>query len=139
MFAKAAKALGASDFETSQLLYYADEIRNGVFEVGAPTDHVEAITGRKPESFETIARRYIENPALIHPRLAKGGKLGAMAFVVRMLLSRPPKFDRWERDRGHPMLKGALFAQDSPEWRASAEKQELFLLPGASQSECLPT
>ena len=130
MFAKAARALGVSDFETSQILYYADEIRNGAFELGAPTDHVEAITGRKPESFETIARRYIDNPSLISPQLAKGGKLGALAFVVRMLASRPPSFDRWERERGHPVLKEAVLAQDSPEWRAYAEKQELYLLPG---------
>ena len=60
--------------------------------------------------------------------LAKGSKLQAMGFMVRMLLSRPPAFDQWEKDRGHPVLKNALLAQDSPEWRASAEKEELFLL-----------
>ncbi len=131
MFAKAARTLGAPDFEVSQIRYYAEELRRGVFEVGAPTDHVEVVTGRKPESFDTIARRYIDNPSLIHPRLKKGGKLDAMAFVVRMMLSRPPAFDRWERDRGHPLLREVVFASDSPDWRASAEKQELYLLPGA--------
>ena len=135
MFAKAAKALGVSDFETSQIRYYVEELRRGVFEVGAPTDHVERITGRKPESFEAIARRYIGNPSLIDPRLKKGGKLEAMAFVVRMMLSRPPNFDRWERDRGHPVLNEVVLANDSPEWRASAEKQELYLLPGTSPSD----
>ena len=42
----------------------------------------------------------------------------------------PANFDRWERDRGHPILKDIVLAQDSPEWRASAEKQELYLLKG---------
>ena len=129
MFAKATKALGVSDFETSQILYYAQEIRSGVFETGAPTDHVEAITGRKPESFETIARRYIDNPSLIAPGMKAGGKLGAMAFLARMMLSRPPSFERWERDRGHPILKDQILASDNPEWRAAAENQELYLLP----------
>ena len=134
MFAKAAKALNVSDFETSQLLYYAEEIRNGVFGVGAPTDHVEAITGRKPESFETIARRYVDNPALIHPSFKKGSKLGAMAFVVRMLLSRPPNFHQWEQERGHPLLNGPQLANENPEWRTHAENQELDLLPSSPRS-----
>ena len=132
MFAKAATTLGVTDFEISQMLHYAEEIRQGVFEVGAPTDHVEAITGRKPESFETIARRYLDNPSLIAPGLTNTGKLGAMAFMARMLLSRPPRFDRWERDHGHPVLSDIVLASDSPEWRAHAERQELYLLPSST-------
>ncbi len=128
MFAKAAKGLGVSDFETSQLLYYAQEIRSGVFAIGAPTDHVEAITGRKPESFETIARRYIDNPSLIHPSFKKTGMLGAMAFLARTMMSRPPNFERWEQDRGHPVLKDVVLAHDNPEWHAAAENRKLYLL-----------
>jgi len=37
MFSKAAKALGASDFEISQIRHYADALRHGAFELGAPT------------------------------------------------------------------------------------------------------
>jgi NAD(P)H dehydrogenase (quinone) len=129
MFAKAAKALGASEFEISQIRYYAEEIRHGAFEMGAPTDHVELVTGRKPESFESIARRYLDNPSLIHPRLAKGGKLAAFAFAIRMMLTRVPNFDQWERDKGFPMLNEPVLAHDSEEWRATAERQELNLLP----------
>ena len=107
-----------------------NEVRNGAFEVGAPTDHVEAVTGQKPESFESIARRYIANPSLIHPKLKKGGKLQAMSFVVRMMLARPTDFEQWERERAHPLLKDPVLAQDSPEWRETAENQRLNLLPG---------
>ena len=136
MFSKAAKALGASHFEISQLRHYADALRNGAFEVGAPTDHVEMITGQKPESFENISRRYLADPKLIHPRLAIGGKFDAMAFVLRMMLSRVPEFDRWERDRGHSMLTNPVLAPDNKEWLASAEKQQLYLLtPSAQQPE----
>ena len=129
MFAKAGKALSFSPFEIAQLRYYAEEIRHGAYEMGAPTDHVELVTGRKPESFESIARRYLDNPSLIHPRLARRGKLAAFAFMFRMMLSRVPNFDQWERDRGFPMLNDPVLAHDSRDWREAAENKHLLLLP----------
>ncbi len=132
MFAKAAKALGASEFEIAQIRYYAEEIRHGAYEMGAPTDHVELVTGRKPESFESTARRYLDNPSLIHPRFSKGGKLAAFAFMFRMMLSRVPDFDQWERDKGFPVLNEPVLAHDSEDWPATAEKQELNLLSTAT-------
>jgi NAD(P)H dehydrogenase (quinone) len=135
MFAKAAKALGASEFEISQIRYYAQEIRHGAFEMGAPTDHVELVTGNKPESFESIARRYLDDPSLIHPQLSKGGKLAAFAFLFRMILSRVPDFDQWERDKKFPMLNNPVLAHDSEQWRATAERKELNLLSLGSPRE----
>ncbi|MCZ6888450.1 MAG: NmrA family NAD(P)-binding protein, partial [Gammaproteobacteria bacterium] len=105
MFAKAGKGLGFPDFEVSQLRYYAEEISRGTYAVGAPTDHVELLTGQKPESFEQTARRYIADPSLIHPRLVVGNKLNAIAFMVRMMFSRAEDFGRWERRRGYPALE----------------------------------
>jgi uncharacterized protein YbjT (DUF2867 family) len=135
MFSKAAKALGISEFEISQIRYYADELRHGAFEVGAPTDHVELVTGQPPESFEQTARRYLRDPSLIHSKLTNGGRVDAVAFMIRMLLSRVPDLDRWERTRGHPVLKDAVPAQASPDWRATAEKQQLNLLPVLDKPE----
>ncbi len=131
MFAKAAKALGYPNFEISQIRYYAEELRNGAYEIGGPTDHVELVTGRKPESFEAIARRYIADPSLIHPPLTIGSKLQAAALMVRILLARVPDSDRFERDQGYPILSNPVLAHDSSEWRASAEKQQLNLLHNA--------
>lgn len=127
MFSKAATALGVSEFEISQLRHYAEALRRGAYEIGAPTDHVELVTGSRPESFESTARRYLANPRLIHPGLANGGKLSAFAFVLRMLLTRATDFDRWERAQGHPLLHSAVAAPDNREWLASAEKQQLNL------------
>ena len=110
----------AEDWESQEM-----DIYDGV---GAPTDHFELVTGQKPEPFESIARRYLENPALIAPMLANGGKLQAVAFVVRMLLARVPDLDRWEAERGHPMLKSPVRAIDNEDWVASAERQRLHLL-----------
>ena len=138
MFAKAAKGLGFPEFEISQIRYYAEELRRGAYEIGAPTNHVELVTGQKPESFEQIARRYLKDPTLIHPRLTHGGKLDAMTFMFRMMRSRVPDFDRWERDRSHPILKQPLLAPDSKEWLASAEKQQAnLLLPGSGRQPAL--
>ena len=130
MFLKAATAQGIfSTFEIAHARFYFEELRGGTFAVGAPTDHVQEICGRAPESFETIARRYIARPELIHPGLRAGTKLGALAFMGKMMLTRAPDLDRWEQERGHPMLREPVLAHDSEQWRATAERQELNLLP----------
>ncbi len=133
MFSKAASALGVSNFEISQIRHYADALRHGAYELGAPTDHVELITGQKPESFENIARRYLAEPSLIDPRLATGSKLGAMALMLRIMLTRLPDYDHWEQDQGHPMLNAPLRATDNNEWRTSAGRQQLNLLTASGQ------
>ena len=124
MFAKAAKAMGFPDFEISQLRFYAEDIRRGTFAVGGSTNHVELVTGQKPESFEQIARRHLNNPSLIHPRLTHMGKFGALAFLVRTWLSQVPDLDQWERDRNHPVLKQPHLAIDSQEWVARVQQQQ---------------
>ena len=95
--------------------------------MGAPTRHVEELTGTPPEAFESIARRYIAQPDLIAPGLRAGTKLGAYAFAIKMMLTRVPDVDRWERDRGHPMIEAPVLAHDSDEWRAAAEDGRLLL------------
>ena len=133
-FSKAAIVQGFPVSELAPVRYYTEELRNGAFAIGGPTDHVQKVTGRAPEDFESIARRYSQNPALIHPKLKVGSKLAATGFLVRMLATRVPDFAAWERERGHPLLTGPVLSQDSPEWRVTAERQQLNLLPtGQSQ------
>jgi len=129
MFLKAAKAQGVSAYELGHIGSYFEEVRGGTYAVGAPTDHVQQILGRPPESFETAARRYIAQPDLIARGLRAGTKLEALAFMVKMMLTTAPNPDRWARERGHPILREPLLAHDSREWRQSAEQQDLFLLP----------
>lgn len=128
MFAKAAKALGASTFEIAQLRYYSEELRNGVYEIGAPTDHVALVTKQEPEDFEQIAKRYIKNPSVIHPKLKLGNKLSTFAFLARMILAHVPNLERWERERGYPILKQPLLAHQNKDWVATAQKQQANLL-----------
>jgi uncharacterized protein YbjT (DUF2867 family) len=127
-FAKATTALGVSPFELSNIRHYVQEIAGGTFAVGAPTDHVEMLTGRPAEDFETIARRYFKQPDSIIPGLRAGTKLGALLFLARMVLTRAPDLDRWEREHLLPALDQPLFAHDDRTWRASAQAQRLYLL-----------
>ena len=129
MFLKAATAMGVPPFQVAHLRFFFEELRGGAFAVGAPTDHVQEICGRPPESFETAARRYIAQPDLIYPGLRAGTKLGALAFMGKMMLTRAPDLDRWERERGHPILRNPVLAQDSRDWRDAAEQKQLLLLP----------
>ena len=127
LFLKAATAQGVAPFDLANIRLYVQDLSGGTFAIGAPTTAVEEITGTPSESFEMIARRYIAQPDLIVPGLRAGTKLGAYAFMIRMLLTRAPDLDRWERERGHPMLKAPVLAYDSEEWRRAAEKGRLLL------------
>jgi uncharacterized protein YbjT (DUF2867 family) len=127
-FLKAATALGVSTFELTSIRHYLQEIAGGAFAVGAPTDHVEMLTGRPAEDIETIARRYLEQPDLIIPGLRAGTKLGAFLFLARMMLTRVPDFARWEREHLLPPLNRPLLAHENPAWRAHAQSQRLYLL-----------
>ena len=117
--------------ELAHLRHYAEDLKNGAFAAGGPTDHVLEVTGRAPEDFETIARRYVSDPSLIHPAIKIGSKPAAIGFLLKMLATKAPDLDAWERERGYPLLSDPILAPDSAEWRATAERQQLNLLTPA--------
>jgi NAD(P)H dehydrogenase (quinone) len=127
-FSKAATALGVPSFEVASVRHYLQELAGGTFAIGAPTDHVEMLTGRPAEDIETIAHRYISHPELIAPGVRAGTKLGAFLFLARMLFTRAPDFDRWEREHLLPSLNHPLLAHENPAWRTHAQAQRLYLL-----------
>ena len=128
-FGKAGTAQGFQPFELSQIRHYTEEMRRGAFAVGGPTNHVLEVTGQAPEDFETMARRYINDPSRIYPVVKIGTKAQAFGFLLKMLAIKAPDLDAWERDRGYPLLNDPVLAQASAEWRATAERQQLNLLP----------
>ncbi len=75
-----------------------------------------------------MARRYINDPSRIHPAVKIGTKAQAIGFLLKMLATKAPDLDAWERDRGYPLLSNPVLAPDSAEWRATAERQQLNLL-----------
>jgi uncharacterized protein YbjT (DUF2867 family) len=116
LFLKAVKAQGRPPAQYAQLRYYVRDYQMGAFAVGAPSDAVSVVGGREPEPFESIARRY----AAARPEAVRSpaSRLGALAFFARMLATRRPDMDAFERDRDHVLLAAPSFARDSSDWRA---------------------
>ena len=130
MFTRVAKAQGLmTPFEIAQIRHYAQEVRGGAFAVGAPTDHVERVTGHPPEDFETTARRYVAQPDLIARGFRLGTPLGTVWTVLKAMVGGTPDLDRWESDRGYPLLRSPKLAHQNDEWRTAAERQRLVLTP----------
>jgi len=50
---------------------------------------------------------------------------------MKMLATKAPDLEAWERARDYPLLNNPVRSQDSAEWRATAERQQLNLLPNA--------
>ncbi len=133
-FSKAAVAQGFQLFDIAQLRHYAADLRSGAFAVGGPTNHVLEVSGQAPEDFETMARRYINDPSRIYPAVKIGTKAQAIGFLLKMLATKAPDLDAWEQDRGYPLLNNPVLAQDSAEWRLTAERRQLNLPPAASSA-----
>jgi len=129
LFSKAALVQGLSMYELSQFRYYADELCGGTYSIGAPTDHVELVTGVPAESFEQTTKRYISNPKLVHSSLEIGNKLSTLIFGLKMILRPAPNLTGWEWYQGHPLIQNAELAHESQEWCVTAENQALNLLP----------
>ncbi len=132
-FHKAAIALGFPTEQVAHMRYYAEEVRNGVYATSAPTDHVARVTGREPEPFEATARRYIANPSLVRPGFQIGSKPSAFAMLLRMMLARPFDLEKWEQDRGYPLLANPTLAHQCPRWEAAAGLATINLLPVVSK------
>ncbi len=128
MFTKAAVAQGFPLQELAHLRHYARDLKDGAFALGAPTEHVLEVTGHEPEPFEVTAKRYVENPSLVHPALKLGSRLQALGFLARMLATPAPDLDAWEQEQGYPLLKNPQPSINNPVWKAAAERQQLNLL-----------
>jgi uncharacterized protein YbjT (DUF2867 family) len=115
MFIKAATVAGFDPYEISQVRLYLTDYQQDAFAVGAPTGVVRELTGRDPEDFETICRRYVAERPEVVPSLSN--KMGALSRLMRAALMRTPDMDAFQREQHHPPLFDPAFAQDAPEWR----------------------
>ena len=115
MFLKAASSLGISEFIISQLYWFLQDYQRNAFGVGAPTTAVKELTGRTPEDFETIARRYAAASKLTIRGL--GGIMREVGGLAGALLARKPDIGRIEDRFGAPRIANFALAPDSPEWR----------------------
>lgn len=128
MFAKAARAQGFSDFDTYNVRHYAAEIASGAFAIGAPTDHVQRLTGQPAEDFEATARRYADDVSLLAPNLRPLTTLEAIVFLARMMFTPAPDFSSMERSEGFPQLERPMLGHENESWRQFAQAGQLMLL-----------
>lgn len=119
MFVKAATVSGFSAYDISQVHLYLKDYQQDAFAVGAPTDVVRELTGRAPEDFETICRRYVAQRPESNPSLAR--KLGALGKLLLATLMRTPDMETFAIEQHHPPLLQGSFAQEADEWRRTHE------------------
>ncbi len=116
LFMRTARAGGGLPIELlSNVRYYIEDHKRGAFELGAPTTDVLDVTGRPPEDFETIARRYAELP---RNRRTLANWLRTLAESMVAPLSRSFNFDRYDRELRRPLPSEPRFAPDSKQWRS---------------------
>lgn len=87
MFFKATTQMGMPPYFSSQLNLYLKDFQNNVFNY-EPTDVVERFTGRAPEDFETIARRYFEQAGVM--KKTTSGQWQAFKQFMEIGLTRAP-------------------------------------------------
>jgi NAD(P)H dehydrogenase (quinone) len=109
--------MGFSDYAIAQTSEYFLDYQHNAFAVGAPTDVVRTMTGREPDDFETIARRYVAALPEVTPRI--GTQLRLMALMIAWLLrplprTLPPLSTAGSSDQQHLSL-----STQSSEWLQS--------------------
>jgi uncharacterized protein YbjT (DUF2867 family) len=114
LFLKSARLAGFPIDELGGVRYYVEDHKRGAFEVGAPTTDVFDVTGRQPEDFETIARRYA---ALPENQRTFANWSRVFAQFVFAPVSRGYDFERYDRELRKPYPAHPQYAPDSGTWR----------------------
>jgi len=114
LFMKGARMSGFPIDLFSGIRYYIEDYERGAFELGAPTTDVLDVTGRPPEDFETIARRYA---TLSRNQRTLGNWLRELAQFMIAPLSPGFNLDRYDRELRRPFPSEPRFAPDSIVWR----------------------
>ena len=114
MFLKAAKASGISPFEAFITQHYFEDGEKGTFEIGAPSSDVFELTGIKPESFESIAKRYLALPES-QPTFAN--KLKGYGELFKIITTSPYNIDKYKMDMNFPVLKKPQLSFENELWK----------------------
>lgn len=115
LFSRAARQIGLTIDQMSGIRYYLKDHQDGAFEMGAPTDDVVTVTGRQPEDFETITRRYATYPSA---RRTPGNWLRLVADFIRLPVSPGYDLARYDRELRRPWPGHPQFAVESEIWRS---------------------
>jgi uncharacterized protein YbjT (DUF2867 family) len=114
LFMKTARMAGMPIELMSNVRFYIEDQKRGAFELGAPTSDVLDVTGRPPEEFETIARRYAGLP---RNQRTVSNWLRAVAQFLITPISPGFNLDRYDRELRRPFSSEPQLAPDSRAWR----------------------
>ncbi len=114
MLMKTARLGGLPIDVFSNVRYYIDDHKRGVFELGAPTTDVLDVTGQPAEDFETIARRYASLP---DNQRTLGNWLRQLAQFMITPLSPGFNLARYDRELRRPFPSQPQFSPESKVWR----------------------
>ena len=114
MFLKAARMGGVDELLLSELPYYIQDQNEGAFALGGTTDHVLALTGREPEDFETITRRYAAQPKA---QRTVGNTLRAFGAFMTVPLRPGMNPAHYERQQGFPAPSAPRLAMQDAAWK----------------------
>jgi len=131
LMTKALRALPPSNYSeaaVSQLAIYADEYRRGSFAVNAPTEDVQKIGARVPETFESIVRRRVAEHPELRTNLPR--QVSAMMRFAKILLTPALDLGKVQAERDYVQIAQPSFSQDTPEWLATHAPGQANALPG---------
>ena len=118
MFLKAARAIRIDPFEAANTRYYFRE--RTAFGVNAPTQGLRELTGRDPETLETIVKRYVALPSA---RRSFSALLREVWTTIKIVFSRPFDAAKFERDGEYPMPPHPKLAGESDIWHCEHAEQ----------------
>ncbi len=114
MFYKAARMDGFDRFAVSAMEHYFAELDAGTFAFNAPTGDVLAVTGREPESFETIASRYAAMPQM---QRSFGNTVRALARFLVVPFGPGLDPERYTAKLSIPVASNPQYAIVSDRWK----------------------
>ena len=129
IMSKVMQGMGYSDYFIAHFQQYTLDYKDGAFAVNGPTDVVRTITGREPEDYETITRRYAEKTP--ESRRSPMTLLKYMALLNLWMLRPGPKTARHLRIGEFSDPKHVAISANSTEWRKGHERQSQPVSAGA--------
>ena len=114
MFLRALRADGTNPTMITQFRLYCHEYQRGTFAIHAPNDVVREVTGREPESFDSIAKRVVrDNPEAVR---STRNWMAAVAGILRILVTPTPSVPAIERAADHVLIANGAYAAFAKEW-----------------------
>ncbi len=114
MFYKAARIDGYDPYSLVWMHHYFQELDAGAFAFNAPTGDVLAVTGREPESFEAIARRYGAQPQM---RPTAGNTVRALGDFLSVPFRPGLNPERFKRQLALPRPSAPVYDMESERWK----------------------